>query len=286
MGDSVRRIDWSRRETWPYGGAHHAFVGEALEIVGKHCLQDDWTGREFWHLGHREVLSVSGSFQEATANEKQAAKALLSTYEKPKSDWEGELDQTAWDTALSVFERYRQDRRQSFDRIQNAKRKVRTLCSEGVLVASVRWEHDGEHSDIKPERWNLERYNDWLSYGDGQLSDFGFQSSDRAHLFVARDGLERLAVPNEPQLPAGFDFPKSDYLNAFLSILPLLPIDLEDPPANIALGNMIRRKAAELGYQIPSGTADRMATIMRGSRWEGGLNSPGHKERSARKRDK
>ena len=49
-------VNWNNRQAWPYGGADHKFVGEAIEVVGHYLFGAGWTGDEFWSGFQEDLL--------------------------------------------------------------------------------------------------------------------------------------------------------------------------------------------------------------------------------------
>jgi hypothetical protein len=267
----LKRIDWSNRATWPYGGADHTFVGEALEIVGRHFYEAEWKGDEFWR-GYLDMQFQpdNGTLADARSYGRLTAASLLRHFRPdiaPKSP--EALTDELWAAAWALFPHYVTARREAGARLYRAKVKLRELCASGKLVAAYRWEHSGDHSKIDKERWNPEKYLEWLKNGYVYFSDvgssYGGSGSEKHYLFIENEGLEALKMPSVSGTDA---FSDRAYQSAYLRFLLFAAGKLDVRPDDTRTAKELRCQIEDLGKayngpRITPNLAKSMATILR-----------------------
>lgn len=265
----VKRIDWGNKATWPYAGAAHTFVGEALEIVGRHFYAAEWKGDEFWrgYLDAQFQLD-DGTLADARPYERQVATSLLRHFrpdiapESPEA-----LNDEMWTAAQALLPQYVDERRAAAMRVRKAKERLRDLCAKGELVGAYRWE-SGDHTPIEPTRWNTEKYLEWLKKGYVLFSDvgrswgggYGYQEH---YLFIENEGLEALkgtaaiSAPSEP----GY---LSPYLRLMIAASHELNVSPEHQPKKADVEAKIREISKRPGMPPMGKTAvEYAATFIR-----------------------
>jgi hypothetical protein len=173
----VKRINWSDKASWPYGGAAHTFIAEAVKIVGRHVYADEWKGDEFWS-GYldMEFRLGEGALADAERYHRLCALSLLRHFRTDIAPERTELlTDEMWTAAQALLPQYANARREAAIRRRKAKEKLRDLCAKGDLVSAFRLE-SGDHYPIKAARWNTEKYLSWLQNGWAHYSDIGSPS--------------------------------------------------------------------------------------------------------------
>jgi hypothetical protein len=278
----LKRIDWSNRATWPYGGAAHTFVGEALEIVGRHFYATEWTGDEFWR-GYLEIeyRAVEGLLADAGKFGRLSAVNILRKFQPDIAPASEELlTDEMWTAAQAQLPRYVEARRAAAVRLRKAKEKLRDLCAKGELVGAYRWS-SGDHSKIDAARWNTEKYLEWLKNGyvyfsDVRRSSFGGSESEGFYLFIESEGLEALKVTtadaiSTPSEPGHL----SPYLRLMIAVSHELNVSPIHQPKKVDVEAKIREISKRPGMPYMGKTAvEYAATFIREVESQAGAAAP------------
>jgi hypothetical protein len=266
----VKRIDWSDKATWPYGGADHTFVAEAVEIVGRHFYAAEWTGDELWR-GYLalEYRIAEGPLADASQFGGLSAVAILRKFQPdiaPRSP--EDLTDELWTAAQALLPRYVEARRAAAIRLRKAKEKLRDRCASGKLVGAYRWD-SGDHTAIEKTRWNTEKYLEWLKNGYVRLSDvaalYGGGGSDTHYLFVENEGLEALkaAAPDTISVPSEPGY-LSPYLRLMIAVSHELNMSPDHQPKKADVEAKIREISKRPGMPIMGKTlVEHAATLIR-----------------------
>lgn len=126
----------------------------------------EWTQKDKWPFGGPRHVFI------ADAIDRIAAKRF-------GDDWS--IDQLE---QLPIWQRS--------ERLLSVVSEIRVSCSYGDLNASARLEWRGKFEPVPAERWNTERYVEWIATGQIPLRDFMWlwSTDEYAYLFIERSGLD------------------------------------------------------------------------------------------------
>jgi hypothetical protein len=242
----IEPVNWNNKQAWPYGGAAHMFIGEAIEVVGRYLFGAEWTGEEFWS-GFREelLLEPSGKFESATDSRRyDVARLLRHSHPDYVRATEKSLNADLWAAAQAIYPEYKDKRREAQARLREAKSKLRELCAHGELVAAIRWEDNGDHSRMEATQWNTEEFLRWLAYG--QVNGH--------YLFIEADGLKEMKA-SEPKLPDTGPAHLSPYLRLMITVAHELGVSKENQPRKDEVIEKLKRVSKRPGMSRMSETA-------------------------------